>query len=1250
MGSCLSAPRARHDDGGAQATAGLNGALQTEGRPPRDERFDQCEASGGDTAAGCPDLLSNATCTGEAPVLDRAALEATDSSQLQRPYLVLSAGERSVILSCMLANDAAARTLGLRGQPMQEFLRFLAAAAQRDQDLCSLLMDLALRLLSGHLTGAAAAASAASHLVPGNFGPGAHFLSLRLSPVSYRVVLWPAAGSGYDGAGEVLQPALAVGMELMRTSVDLAARVQRDALFLSSIPAVVTMFDLHGCVLHQNRASAALFGQLEARGEDAAAEVAAEWDWEGDAAVGGRRRPLDLLSSCASRIGTTGSNVHSGSNAAAAGPSAQGEAAAGGEEAASTMLAAIPAGQPLRRLFAADKERLLEALRAVPSGVPSGFQIPPHLPRGGRGPHSRLSSARLTPPLARLLSAGAFKGSGGGPRLGTAAVATAPSCGSTAASAAGSVAEILSQQFRSLSVEDMSGSAGGSRVLGADEAVEAGAPLEEMRAQAGEGEGVPALPAPAAEAAAAALPGNAAATAEAETAAAAPAGPAGAAAAGAAPAAAAKSPLLGSAIGWAAALRREAVRSTEPPRYADSAPLSGFPVPSAMGGSRFGGAAQQPAAVAAAAEDGGGEALHGVLGALKEKGPAAGGGGEEREGELGVGPPFAPCTFAPCTPRDEHSAGGGGGGDGGDGDACADRGGGPHPSRDMAASGASDGRDSSGGAGDGGGGAGGGDASCAAFGGSGGVPGVAGGDGRRVLAASVHSAPLATLRLRMRGRGRGGEREEALALCRRLRRSSRSSGRLSRLRAAAAAAAATGVQRESADDAATTCLPGARGSAAPLPSLSGLGALGVFGGFGDLGGVQESGASAVFAAFGTDAIRKLATQQHQNTQQQQHHHHHHKQGGPSQQLPRARNSSVRLDLDTWPTAAVAAALQGGGDHAEGGESDDGGGAECRWHEVAVRPCTDPLSGQRVLLVVQQDVTCRVRAESALVEVLEAKRRLLADILPRHVVRHMTQSRREEAARERSAGHLPGGPGTSLVVPPHVKNPSLLATQHESLTILFADIKEFTEMSKSVAPETVLTFLNDLYTRFDGLVDLFGVYKVETIGDCYMAVGGLVARDEDGYGRAVRGSGNADPLHAMRVVAFARALLEEASRMVMPHTGKPVQVRVGVHSGPAISGVVGLKMPRFCLFGDTVNTASRMETTGKPGAIHASAAARLMLPPDEDHEGWQATGGVEVKGKGKLDTFLWRPWVAAPAGGGHTARGLSVRHQPSSLAA
>ncbi|GLC70690.1 hypothetical protein PLESTF_001022800 [Pleodorina starrii] len=190
----------------------------------------------------------------------------------------------------------------------------------------------------------------------------------------------------------------------------------------------------------------------------------------------------------------------------------------------------------------------------------------------------------------------------------------------------------------------------------------------------------------------------------------------------------------------------------------------------------------------------------------------------------------------------------------------------------------------------------------------------------------------------------------------------------------------------------------------------------------------------------------------------------------------------------------------------------------------------------------------------------------------------------------------------------------LATSHSALTLLFCDIQ--------VQPAIVMAFLNDLYTRLDAMLDVYGVYKVETIGDCYVAAGGLMKVDEE-TGAVTVQSDDVDPQHAHRTVQFAKALLRAASAVRLPTSGEPVRLRVGIHSGPAMSGVVGTRMPRFCLFGDTINTASRMESTGRPGAIHVSAATRDLVPG----EAWEPTGGVEAKGKGVLQTYLLQPDVA-----------------------
>uniref|UniRef100_A0A673AQH4 Atrial natriuretic peptide receptor 2 n=1 Tax=Sphaeramia orbicularis TaxID=375764 RepID=A0A673AQH4_9TELE len=175
-----------------------------------------------------------------------------------------------------------------------------------------------------------------------------------------------------------------------------------------------------------------------------------------------------------------------------------------------------------------------------------------------------------------------------------------------------------------------------------------------------------------------------------------------------------------------------------------------------------------------------------------------------------------------------------------------------------------------------------------------------------------------------------------------------------------------------------------------------------------------------------------------------------------------------------------------------------------------------------------------------------------------------------------------------------------AEAFDSVTIYFSDIVGFTSLSAESTPLQVVTLLNDLYTCFDAIIDNFDVYKVETIGDAYMVVSGLPVRN--------------GKLHAREIAGMSLALLEQVKTFKIRHRpNDQLRLRIGIHTGPVCAGGGGLKMPRYCLFGDTVNTASRMESNGEALKIHLSSATKEVL----DEFGYfdlQLRGDVEMKVK------------------------------------
>ncbi|XP_064627915.1 atrial natriuretic peptide receptor 1-like isoform X2 [Lineus longissimus] len=185
--------------------------------------------------------------------------------------------------------------------------------------------------------------------------------------------------------------------------------------------------------------------------------------------------------------------------------------------------------------------------------------------------------------------------------------------------------------------------------------------------------------------------------------------------------------------------------------------------------------------------------------------------------------------------------------------------------------------------------------------------------------------------------------------------------------------------------------------------------------------------------------------------------------------------------------------------------------------------------------------------------------------------------------------------------------------YECVTIYFSDIVGFTKLSSMSTPVQIIDLLNDLYTVFDEIISHFDVYKVETIGDAYMVTSGLPKRNGD--------------RHVSEISKMSLKLLSSVKKFKIRHCSDyPLQIRIGLHSGPCAAGVVGLTMPRYCLFGDTVNTASRMESNGEPLKIHISSSTNDLL---------QRIGGfvttyrqeLEVKGKGTMRTYWLEDEIA-----------------------
>jgi adenylate cyclase len=183
-----------------------------------------------------------------------------------------------------------------------------------------------------------------------------------------------------------------------------------------------------------------------------------------------------------------------------------------------------------------------------------------------------------------------------------------------------------------------------------------------------------------------------------------------------------------------------------------------------------------------------------------------------------------------------------------------------------------------------------------------------------------------------------------------------------------------------------------------------------------------------------------------------------------------------------------------------------------------------------------------------------------------------------------------------------ENQSVIADHFHSTSVLFTDIVGFTKLSENLTPSELVGLLNRIFSSFDNLVEKYQLEKIKTVGDAYMVAGGFPEPRLD------------------HVEAIADLALEMRESLAKFHTEKnqTVCMRTGIHTGPAVAGVIGTKKFIYDVWGDTVNTASRMESQSIDGQIQVSHAAYKVL---KDKYILKKRGMIEIKGKGRMMTYL-----------------------------
>jgi len=215
--------------------------------------------------------------------------------------------------------------------------------------------------------------------------------------------------------------------------------------------------------------------------------------------------------------------------------------------------------------------------------------------------------------------------------------------------------------------------------------------------------------------------------------------------------------------------------------------------------------------------------------------------------------------------------------------------------------------------------------------------------------------------------------------------------------------------------------------------------------------------------------------------------------------------------------------------------------------------------------------------------------------------HLTLKAEHERAEKLLLNVLPAAIAERLK-----RDSATIADAAEAVTVVFADLVGFTPMAAARTPTEIVRLLDEIFTAFDGCAADCGVEKIKTVGDAYVAVAGLPLALADHAGAAAR---------------FALGMGEAIARYNAEH-GMALKLRIGIDSGPVVAGVIGKHKFTYDLWGDTVNSAARMESHGEPDRIQVGERAARLLEPDFLLE---ARGEIEVKGKGRMKTW----WLTGP---------------------